>query len=92
MSSHRPAAGSPVSCTPRPTTRCGWLLSERRRIAAASEAILHEAALGRLAAGDLTAARGLAVRAVEMNPLDENHQALMIRLYRLGGDERGAER
>ncbi|MCM4082464.1 hypothetical protein [Paractinoplanes hotanensis] len=40
-----------------------WLLSERRRIAAASEAILHEAALGRLAAGDLTAARGLAVRA-----------------------------
>ena len=69
-----------------------WLLSERRRIAAASEAILHEAALGRLAAGDLTAARGLAVRAVEMNPLDENHQALVIRLYRLGGDGRGAER
>ncbi|WP_127503969.1 BTAD domain-containing putative transcriptional regulator [Actinoplanes solisilvae] len=69
-----------------------WLLSERSRIAAAAEAILHEAALGRLAAGDLPAARGLAVRAAGMNPLDENHQALVIRLYRLAGDDRAAER
>ncbi|MBL7253133.1 AfsR/SARP family transcriptional regulator [Paractinoplanes lichenicola] len=68
-----------------------WLLSERRRIAAAAEAILHEAALGRLAAGDLTAARDLAVRAAGMNPLDENHQALVIRLYRLAGEDRAAE-
>ncbi|WP_249998418.1 BTAD domain-containing putative transcriptional regulator [Actinoplanes sp. M2I2] len=67
-----------------------WLLSERRRIAAAAEAILHEAALGRLAAGDLVTARGLAVRAAAMNPLDENHQALVIRLYRLAGDNRAA--
>ncbi|MCY1136668.1 BTAD domain-containing putative transcriptional regulator [Actinoplanes sp. Pm04-4] len=69
-----------------------WLLSERRRIAAAAEAILHEAALGRLAAGDLVAARGLAVRAAGMNPLEENHQALVIRLYRLAGDDRAAEK
>ncbi|WP_250036493.1 AfsR/SARP family transcriptional regulator [Paractinoplanes maris] len=69
-----------------------WLLSERRRIAAAAEAILHEAALGRLAAGDLEAARTLAVRAAGMNPLDENHQALVIRLYRLAGDDRAAEK
>ncbi len=69
-----------------------WLLSERRRVGAASEAILHEAALGRLAEGDLEAARGLAVRAAAMNPLDENHQALVIRLYRLAGADRAAER
>ncbi|MBU2667840.1 hypothetical protein KOI35_30445 [Actinoplanes bogorensis] len=69
-----------------------WLLSERRRIAAASEAILHEAALGRLAAGELGPARDLALRAAAMNPLDENHQALVIRLYRLAGEDRAAER
>jgi DNA-binding SARP family transcriptional activator len=69
-----------------------WLLSERRRVAAAAEAILHEAALGRLADGDLDAARGLALRAAAMNPLDENHQALVIRLYRLAGDDRAAEK
>ena len=69
-----------------------WLLSERRRIAAGAEAILHEAALGRLAAGDLVAARGFAVRAATMNPLDENHQALVIRLYRLAGEDRAAEK
>jgi DNA-binding SARP family transcriptional activator len=69
-----------------------WLLSERRRLAAASEAILHEAALGRLADGDLDAARGLALRAAAMSPLDENHQALVIRLYRLAGEDRAAEK
>ncbi len=40
-----------------------WLLSERRRVAAATESILHEAALGLLAEGDLERARDLAVRA-----------------------------
>jgi DNA-binding SARP family transcriptional activator len=69
-----------------------WLLSERRRIAAATEAILHEAALGRLARGDLDGARDLAVRAAVMSPLDENHQALLIRLYRQAGDDEAARR
>jgi DNA-binding SARP family transcriptional activator len=64
-----------------------WLLAERRRLAAATEAVLHEAALGRLARGDLAAARGYAVRAAALSPLDENHQALLIRLYRLAGDD-----
>ena len=45
-----------------------WLLSERRRIAAASEAILHEAAVGSMSRGDFEAARGYAVRAAAMNP------------------------
>jgi DNA-binding SARP family transcriptional activator len=68
-----------------------WLLSERRRLAAASESILHEAALGLLARGDLERARDLAVRAAVMSPLDENHQALLIRLYRLAGDDAAAQ-
>jgi DNA-binding SARP family transcriptional activator len=69
-----------------------WLLSERRRLAAATESILHEAALGLLARGDLEGARALAVRAAVMSPLDENHQALLIRLYRLAGDDEAARR
>ncbi|GAA4460449.1 AfsR/SARP family transcriptional regulator [Phytohabitans houttuyneae] len=64
-----------------------WLLSERRRLAAATEAVLHEAALGWLSRGDPETARGFAVRAAALNPFDENHQALLIRLYRLVGDD-----
>ena len=69
-----------------------WLLSERRRLASTTESVLHEAALGLLARGELDRARGFAVRAAAMSPLDENHQALVIRLYRLIGDEDAAER
>lgn len=69
-----------------------WLLSERRRIASATEAVLHEAALGLLARGELDRARGFAVRAAALSPLDENHQALVIRLYRLVGDDDAAAR
>ncbi len=69
-----------------------WLLSERRRVAAASESILHEAALGLMARGALDRACGFAVRAAAMSPLDENHQALLIRLYRLMGDDAAADR
>jgi DNA-binding SARP family transcriptional activator len=69
-----------------------WLLSERRRLAATTESILHEAALGLLARGDLAGARAQAVRAAVMSPLDENHQALLIRLYRLAGEDEAAQR
>ena len=69
-----------------------WLLSEQRHIAAASEAILHEAALGSMSRGDKTAALRYATRASMMSPLDENHQALVIRLYRLTGDDEAARR
>jgi len=67
-----------------------WLLAQQRRAAAASEAILHEAALGSMARGALEAAIGYAVRAAAMSPLDENHQALLIRLYRMAGDDDAA--
>ena len=56
-----------------------WLLSHRRRLATATEAVLHEAALSRLAHGDLAAAREHAGRATTLSPLDGNHQALPIR-------------
>jgi DNA-binding SARP family transcriptional activator len=69
-----------------------WLISQRRRLMAATESILHEAALGHLAAGELEAATDACVRAAVMSPLDENHQALLIRLYRLAGDDDAAER
>jgi DNA-binding SARP family transcriptional activator len=68
-----------------------WLIFQRRRVAAATESILHEAALGHLAAGELGPARDAAVRAAVMSPLDENHQALVIRLYRLTGEDEAAE-
>ena len=69
-----------------------WLLSQQRHVAAASEAILHEAALGSMSRGDKNAALRYAMRASMMSPLDENHQALVIRLYRLTGDHAAAER
>lgn len=69
-----------------------WLLSKQRHVAAASEAVLHEAALGLMSRGDLNAALGCATRAVTMNPLDENHQAMLIQLYRQAGDDEAAAR
>ncbi len=68
-----------------------WLLSQRRRASAAAETILHEAALGHLSSGDVDGALALAVRAAVASPLDENHQALLVRLYRLAGEDDAAE-
>lgn len=68
-----------------------WLLTERRRVAAASEAILHEAALAALSQGKLDAALEHGLRGLAMNPLDENSQALVIRIRRRRGDAAGAE-
>lgn len=69
-----------------------WLLSERRHLYATCEAIFHEAALAAKAKGALNTAIGFAVRATLMSPLDENHQALLIRLYRLIGDDAAADK
>lgn len=69
-----------------------WLLSEQRHVEAMSEAVLHEAALGSLAENKIVIAIGYAVRAAMINPLDENHHALLIRLYRLAGDNAAADR
>ncbi|MGA8988054.1 BTAD domain-containing putative transcriptional regulator [Aeromicrobium sp.] len=69
-----------------------WLLSKQHHVAAASEAILHEAALGAMARGAIDQALDYGVRAAAMSPLDENHQALLIRLYRMDGDDVAANR
>src|SRR6476661_9046322 len=69
-----------------------WLLSEQRHLAAVSEAVLHEAALGSMSVGELDSAVGFAVRLVTLNPLDENNQAALIRMYRLVGDDEAAAR
>lgn len=68
-----------------------WLLATQRHVAAASEAILHEAALVTMSRGDFAGAVTHAARAAAMSPYDENHHALLIRLYRLAGDDRAAE-
>lgn len=67
-----------------------WLLSKRSRFGAATEATLHEASLSSLSAGSHTDAIQYAVRLTGINPYDENHQALLIRCYRMAGDEPAA--
>lgn len=69
-----------------------WLLAEQRRVTAASEEVLHEAAMASLSRGAFDDAIGYAVRLIAMTPLDENHHALLIRLYRMTGDDAAARR
>ena len=69
-----------------------WLETERRYLAAAGEARLREAALGRLATGDAAGAADLAGRLVALNPFDENFQALLVRALAASGDGIGAAR
>jgi DNA-binding SARP family transcriptional activator len=63
-----------------------WLLVERRRLAGAAVAALHETALTHLAASDHEAAIELARRTVALNPLDESNQELLVRCLSAGGD------
>ncbi len=67
-----------------------WLLVERRRLAMASEALLHENALSHLASGRADAAVNEASRLVSMNPLDENYQALLVRSLAASGQREAA--
>lgn len=69
-----------------------WLLSKRSRFGAATEATLHEAALSSISAGSHIDAVRYAVGLIGLNPYDENHQALLIRCYRMAGDEHAARR
>jgi len=67
-----------------------WLLTERRHLANASASVMREAALGRIAAGAPEDAIKLARKLVEIDPLDESYQALLIRSLAESGDRRGA--
>lgn len=67
-----------------------WLVSERRRLGGAAEAVLHEAAQAALAEGRTTAAVDYAARLVEYSPLDEAHHVLLVQCLRAAGDGRAA--
>lgn len=62
-----------------------WISGQRRQLAGAAEAVLHEAALARLAAGEADGAAELAERLVRLNPFDENFNALLVRCLSSGG-------
>jgi DNA-binding SARP family transcriptional activator len=63
-----------------------WLLVERRRLAAACEALLRDAALGALAAGAPLDGAALASRALSANAFDESNHELLVRCLARAGD------
>ena len=63
-----------------------WLMVARRHARARAEAVLRDAAMRYLAGGDIATAVRLAARAVELNPLDDALQELLIRSLARGGD------
>jgi DNA-binding SARP family transcriptional activator len=69
-----------------------WLLGERRRLAALTEAALQEATLNALSVGSLGDGVGYASRLVTLNPSSDTHQELLIRVYAMSGDPLAARR
>jgi DNA-binding SARP family transcriptional activator len=69
-----------------------WLVGSRRRLAAATEAILHDAAVASLAAGKSADGVAYAATLVALAPLDDDHQELLVRAYAATGDARSARR
>ena len=69
-----------------------WLGVERRRLAGIYEEMLRNEALSRLAEGDTGEAVRLAALCVARDPLDENHQELLVRCLAANGDEQAALR
>jgi DNA-binding SARP family transcriptional activator len=63
-----------------------WLLVERRRFAAASEAVLRDAALDALTAGEPLDGAALASRALASNPFDESAHELLVRCLARAGE------
>jgi DNA-binding SARP family transcriptional activator len=69
-----------------------WLLAERRRYAGDASAMLREAAVAKLAAGDASSAVELATRLVALDEYDEEAHALLIRAHVAAGNEAEARR
>jgi tetratricopeptide (TPR) repeat protein len=69
-----------------------WLEGERRHVAGAMRAVLHQAALALLAYGDADAAARRAAQVVELDRFDENAHALLVRCLRATGDLDAASR
>jgi DNA-binding SARP family transcriptional activator len=62
-----------------------WLAVERRRLEAVSEAVLHDAAVTRLAGGLPDEAAALAARCVALDPLNADHHAVLVRSLATAG-------
>jgi DNA-binding SARP family transcriptional activator len=69
-----------------------WLLVERRRLAGRCEAVLRDAALAALTAGDPVDAAALASRTVTLNPFNENAHELLVRCLARAGEVDAARR
>lgn len=67
-----------------------WLLTERRHLASASAGVMREAVVGRIAAGAAEDAVLMARKLVQIDPLDEAYQALLIRSFAAAGDRASA--
>ena len=63
-----------------------WMMVERGRVAGACEAVLRDAALEALAAGDPHDAAALASRALELNRFDDGAHQLLVRCLARAGD------
>jgi DNA-binding SARP family transcriptional activator len=63
-----------------------WLLNERARLRRRSLSLIRQAALGMVGRGEYDRARRHAIRLVVLEPLDEGHQALLIRTHALAGE------
>lgn len=69
-----------------------WLLAERRHYAGQASAVLREAAVAKLAAGDARAAVELGTRLVALDEYDEEAHALLIRAHVAAGHRADARR
>jgi len=69
-----------------------WLAVERRRLAVASEAVLRDAAVTRLADGCPDEAAVLAARCVELDPLNAEHHTVLVRSLAAAGATVAARR
>jgi len=68
-----------------------WLLTARRHLGALAGAMLHEAGLALVAAGEHAKAIDVALRLVELDPFDENAHTLLVRSLAAAGDRAGAQ-
>jgi DNA-binding SARP family transcriptional activator len=62
-----------------------WLENERRHLRGLLEGLAHESAQAHLAVGRADRAAELATLLVQLEPLDEGHQALLVRALAAGG-------
>jgi DNA-binding SARP family transcriptional activator len=69
-----------------------WLLVERRRLAGMCEAVLRDAALAALTAGDPLDAAALASRTITLNAFDESAHELLVRCLARAGEIGAARR